>query len=350
MPSLGAGRLKLRGEDLRVYGTDKEHALRIAEDPFYKQMAADFTKYQIAVDVFAFSDKYIDIASLGTLQNTMEVRYITTRVSNSELYRDLTRETAWEAVMRVRCGKGTEADFSVFTFMGIRFTTYHGNFMLRSTDLLALPAIDCDKAYAMQLSLEETLLTTQTVYFQVALLYTASCGERRIRIHTLAAPTVADLGEMYSQADTGAIVSLFSRLAIEKTLFSKLEDARNFVQLKIVKALKEYRNLYSVQHRLGSRMIYPESLKFLPLYGLALCKSTPLTLNLMNAAQLPSSQADELKHIVKRLPLLSESLDSREVYIFMMMVFGLFYGLVERLIPSYLRIFLDQSLQLSYQG
>lgn len=43
--------------------------------------------------------------------------------------------------------------------------------MLRSTDLLALPAVDCDKAFAMQLTLEETLLTTQTVYFQVALLY-----------------------------------------------------------------------------------------------------------------------------------------------------------------------------------
>ena len=55
--------------------------------------------------------------------------------------------------------------------VGVRFTSYHGNFMLRSTDLLALPAVDCDKAYAAQLSLEETLLTTQTVYFQVALLY-----------------------------------------------------------------------------------------------------------------------------------------------------------------------------------
>lgn len=55
-----------------------------------------------------------------------------------------------------------------------------------------------------------------------------------------------------------------------------MEDARNSVQLRIVKALREYRNLYAVQHRLGGRMIYPESLKFLPLYGLALCKSTPL--------------------------------------------------------------------------
>lgn len=64
--------------------------------------------------------------------------------------------------------------------------------------------------------------------------------------------------------------------AIEKTLSHKLEDARNSVQLRIVKALKEYRNLHAVQHRLGGRMIYPESLKYLPLYGLALCKSTPL--------------------------------------------------------------------------
>ncbi|KAF7120196.1 hypothetical protein RHSIM_Rhsim13G0029400 [Rhododendron simsii] len=295
LPSLGVGRLRLRGDDLRVYGTDKEHAIRIAEDPFYKQMAADCTKYQIAVNIYAFSDKYTDIASLG-----------------------------------------------------VRFTSYHGNFMLRSSDLLALPAVDCDKAFAMQLTLEETLLTTPTVYFQVALLFTSSSGERRIRVHTAAVPVVADLGEMYRHADTGAIVSLLCRLAIEKTLSYKLEEARNSVQQRIVKALKEYRNLYAVQHRLVGRMIYPESLKFLPLYGLALCKSIPLrggyadaqldercaaghimmTLPVRNLLQLlypnlvridevlmkAKSTADEFK--VSRLPLTAESLDSRGLYIY----------------------------------
>ncbi|RAL45924.1 hypothetical protein DM860_006078 [Cuscuta australis] len=273
LPSLGIGRLMLRGDDPRLYGTDKEHMLRIPEDPFYKQMAADFTKYQISVNVYTFSDKFTDLATLGTLSKYTggQVYYYPSFHASihqdklrHELERDLTRETAWESVMRIRCGKG------------IRFTTYHGNFMLRSTDLLALPAADCDKAYAMQLSLEETLLTTQTVYFQVALLYTSSSGERRIRVHTAAAPVVAELGEMYRLADAGAIVSLFSRLAIEKTLSSKLEEARNSVHLRIVKAFREYRNLYAVQHRLAGRMIYPESLKLLPLYGLALSKSTPL--------------------------------------------------------------------------
>lgn len=72
LPSLGIGRLRLRGDDPRVYGTDKEHTLRIPEDPFYKQMAAEFTKHQIAVDIFAFSEKYSDIASLG--ENTTKAK------------------------------------------------------------------------------------------------------------------------------------------------------------------------------------------------------------------------------------------------------------------------------------
>lgn len=64
--------------------------------------------------------------------------------------------------------------------------------------------------------------------------------------------------------------------AIEKSLSYKLEDARNAVKVRIIKAIREYRNLFPVQHRSSGRMIYPESLKFLPLYGLALCKSIPL--------------------------------------------------------------------------
>ncbi|KAI8522967.1 hypothetical protein RHMOL_Rhmol13G0038400 [Rhododendron molle] len=345
LPSLGVGRLRLRGDDLCVYGTDKEHALRRAEDPFYKQMAADCTKYQISVNIYAFSDKYTDIASLGTLAKYTggQVCYYSSFHSaihkeklRHELARDLTRETAWEAIMRIRCGKG------------LRITSYHGNFMLHSTDIIALPAVDCDKAFAMQFTLEETLLTTQTVYFQVGLLFTSSSGERRIRVHTAAIPVVADLGEMYRQADTGAVVSLLCRLAIEKTLSYKLEEARNSIQQRIIKALKEYRNLYAVQHRLVGRMIYPESLKFLPLYGLALCKSIPLrggypdaqldepcaaghtmmALPVKNLLQwlYPNlvrideflvkaySEANEFK--VSRLPLTAESLDSRGLYIY----------------------------------
>ena len=69
----------------------------------------------------------------------------------------------------------------------------------------------------------------------------------------------------------GAITSLLSRLAIEKKPLShKLEEARHVIQLRIVRSLQEYRNLFAVQHRLAGRLIYPDSLKLLPLYGPAL--------------------------------------------------------------------------------
>ena len=58
----------------------------------------------------------------------------------------------------------------------MRFNTYHGHFLLRSSDLMALPAVDCDKAFAMQMILEESLLTSQTAYLQAALLYPSALG------------------------------------------------------------------------------------------------------------------------------------------------------------------------------
>ena len=65
LPSLGIGRLKLRGDDPRIYGTEKEHQLRVTEEQFYKHMAADFSKYQIGVNIYAFAERYTDLASLG---------------------------------------------------------------------------------------------------------------------------------------------------------------------------------------------------------------------------------------------------------------------------------------------
>ncbi|KAJ3670278.1 hypothetical protein LUZ60_010602 [Juncus effusus] len=345
LPSIGVGRLRLRGDDVRAYGTEKEHQLRMPEDPFYKQMAAEFVKNQIAVDVFALASRFCDIASLGVMAKYTggQVYYypsfnISTHGEKLryELARDLTRETAWESVMRVRCGKG------------VRFTTYHGHFMLRSTDLLALPAVDCDKAFAMQFSLEETLMTTQTVYFQVALLYTSSSGERRIRVHTAAAPVVQDLAEMYRQADTGAIVCLFSRIAVETTSQSKLEDARQMLQLKLIKSLKEYKNMHAVKHRLSGRLIYPDSLKYLMIYVLALVKSSVLRggyaevaldercaagyafmvlpigsllrliypgLYRLDDVLIKAPQKENIEEEITRLPLTVQCLDTRGIYL-----------------------------------
>uniref|UniRef100_A0A8R7P8R9 Sec23/Sec24 helical domain-containing protein n=2 Tax=Triticum urartu TaxID=4572 RepID=A0A8R7P8R9_TRIUA len=54
-----------------------------------------------------------------------------------------------------------------------------------------------------------------------------------------------------------------------KTQSDKLDSVRQQLQLKLVRSLKEYWNLYVVQHQIGGRLIYPESLRYVPLYILA---------------------------------------------------------------------------------
>jgi len=78
---------------------------------------------------------------------------------NRDVERDLTRETGFEAVMRVRCSKG------------LRVQSHFGNIYLRSSDLIALPNIDADKAFGVQFALQENLTNVPYIYTQTALLF-----------------------------------------------------------------------------------------------------------------------------------------------------------------------------------
>jgi protein transport protein SEC24 len=52
----------------------------------------------------------------------------------------LRRNLGLEAVLRIRCTTG------------IQLNTFHGNFFMRSSDLLALPNVSPNNAYTFQLS------------------------------------------------------------------------------------------------------------------------------------------------------------------------------------------------------
>ncbi len=41
--------------------------LRVPDDPFYKRFAAEASRFQICIDVFAFGATYMDLPSLGAL-------------------------------------------------------------------------------------------------------------------------------------------------------------------------------------------------------------------------------------------------------------------------------------------
>ena len=67
---------------------------------------------------------------------------------------------------------------------------FHGNFFVRSTDLLAMPSVPVDQSYAIEVQIEEAI-TAPFVVFQTAVLHTSCFGERRIRVVNLALPTTS---------------------------------------------------------------------------------------------------------------------------------------------------------------
>lgn len=54
-------------------------------------------------------------------------------------------------------------------------SSFHGNFFVRSTDLLAMPAVPQDQSYAIEVTIEDTI-TSPFVVFQTAVLHTTCYG------------------------------------------------------------------------------------------------------------------------------------------------------------------------------
>ncbi|KAM9312521.1 protein transport protein Sec24A [Gastrophryne carolinensis] len=269
LPTLGAGALKPREEPNQKSTAKDIHNLTPATD-FYKKLALDCSGQQVAVDLFLLSGRYSDLASLGCISrysagstyyyrayhhqhNPVQVEKL-----QKELKRYLTRKIGFEAVMRIRCTKG------------LSIHTFHGNFFVRSTDLLSLPNVNPDAGYAVQMSVEENLTDTPVVSFQSALLYTSSKGERRIRVHTMCLPVVSALSDIYAGADVQAVVGLLANMAVDRSIASSLSDARDALVNAAIDSLTAYRSSVLTVQQPG--LLAPNSLRLFPMFVLALLK------------------------------------------------------------------------------
>ncbi|CAH0487183.1 unnamed protein product [Peronospora farinosa] len=274
LPSAGNGALRNR-DNPRLYGTDKEHTLLQAADTFYRTNAIDFCRQQVSVDMFLFSSMYTDIASLGSLSkySAGQVYYYPAfnaerdgEKFSKELAHCLVRESAWEAVMRVRCTKG------------MRLANFYGNFFLRGPDLLALPTCNADSTFAVEITHSDALLTSSTISVQAGVLYTNSGGERRIRVHTVCIPVTKLFAELFRQVDQDALCNIMAKNALEIALKTGLDSGRSRLQTQCADIVRAYRNsgAYGTKQSSGYQLHLPESIQLLPLYIMSLLKNPTL--------------------------------------------------------------------------
>lgn len=213
LPNVGPGALAAREDPTQRANNEVLH-LNPAND-FYKRLALECSGQQIAVDLFVLNSQYVDIATISGISRFSGgcihhfPLFKAERVIQNEKFercfrRYLTRKIGFEAVMRIRCTRG------------LSIHTFHGNFFVRSTDLLSLPNVNPDAGFGMQVAIDENLADVQSVCFQAALLYTSSKGERRIRVHTMCLPVTANLTDVINSADQQCIVGLLAKMAVDR--------------------------------------------------------------------------------------------------------------------------------------
>jgi len=193
---------------------------------------------------------------------------------------------------------------------GLAIHTFHGNFFVRSTDLLALPNVNPDAGFGMQVTIEEPLQDIPTVCFQAAVLYTSSKSERRIRIHTFCMPVTKSLNEIMNGADQEAIIGLVAKMAVDRTTMNSLKEAKD----AMCNVGQDYLQAYGMQHTTHNRngnssgLVSPHSLRLLPTYLLALMKNVAFRFAAVADKQSKNSQVkvDErvyAMHLMKTMPL-----------------------------------------------
>ncbi|CEP03242.1 unnamed protein product (mitochondrion) [Plasmodiophora brassicae] len=268
LPRTGLGALDDR-DNQTIYATDKEKELFLPQDSYYQVLATTCAERFIAVDLFVCANAYVDIATVGVLSNMTggQVFYYPDFHAakdgyslESDILTTLTRESGFEGVMVVR------------TSAGLKVADHFGNFFRRHTSEIELPAIDCDKSFAVRLEHESALSDKSFVGIQAALLYTTFNGERRIRVHTVRAPCTTSLPTVFRHSDLYAVVNLSLRQAALQTIEQGVSSTRSSLRQAVIDVLHTYRK-HCASASSSGQLILPESLKLLPLYTLGLMKS-----------------------------------------------------------------------------
>ncbi|KAI1112518.1 hypothetical protein F5Y14DRAFT_265111 [Nemania sp. NC0429] len=274
LPTWGPGRLFMR-DDGKYPGGEIDKKLFTTEHPEWKKIAEKMVTAGVGVDFFlaAPSGGYLDVATIGHVSSTTggETFYYPNFVAgrdnaklSQEIKHTVTRETGYQALMKVRCSNG------------LQIASYHGNFIQHTFGAdLEIGVIDADKAIGVTFGYDGKLDSKLDAHFQSALLYTTASGQRRVRCCNVIASVSENARECMKFIDQDAVYSIIAKEAASKlsSSSSTLKEIRQVVTEKTVDILAGYRTNFSSQPHPPGQLVMPEKLKELSMYMLGLIKT-----------------------------------------------------------------------------
>ena len=227
----GPGKLKNR-EDRKLLGTEKEKAVLSPQTNYYNNLGQDLVNVGCGVDMYVFNEQYVDLSTIGqvcrlTGGSVYKFSYFQKDHDGprllEDLKRNLSREVAFNAVMRVR------------TSAGVRPVEFYGHFYMANTQDIDLAAMDSSKAVAIEIKHDDKLAEDDGVYLQAALLYTSVGGQRRIRVLNLSLNTCTQMADLYKNCDLDTLMNFFGKMTMFKFLEVTAKQVRGMECIQFIR-------------------------------------------------------------------------------------------------------------------
>lgn len=217
-----------------------------------KEYSVAICHTQVSIELFVCTQQSVNLSSLyhlssltaGNVHYAPLKSHVGSMKLSEELKHVLTRESGWEAVMRIRVSKGW------------KITNWFGHCYIRGSDLMVLPNCHADQTFTITFEHEDNVVTKNVAYFQSALLHTISGGERRICVSTYAVPVSDNFGEVLLSVDPEATVATAAQLAINTGINGKLSDARSQLQTLCSRISNTMSTVGSLQDVTGKIVMY----------------------------------------------------------------------------------------------
>ncbi|KAI9025020.1 hypothetical protein CLU79DRAFT_699971, partial [Phycomyces nitens] len=295
LPNVGEG--AIRSEDFKKTASSDMPIMSYQEE-FYRSISSDCCKTNISIEMFVFGSHSVDLSTMNVLSRFTggQTHYFPGFTSKNgaeanklrqEIRCILKQDIGLEGVMRTRCSSG------------IICKSFHGNFTPLASDVMLLPNVPQGQSFHFELSIEAEICTPAS-FFQTALIYTTSSGERRIRVMTLYLPVTKSLSELYAHADQVAIAKSLCVQSIEKAVTQKRRDGTTYLIKEVIGICKSYsKEMTSAKPNTNNNIQISRSLSLLPLLIFGILKSE--TFNDVNA--IPLNICTQTTLLLRSLPL-----------------------------------------------
>lgn len=197
---------------------------------------------------------------------------------SNELYHNLSRKLAWEAVFRIRLSHGFQQ------------TTSYGNIQIKNktADLILAPTIDSDRTFMYEFekcpddASKDNMgrigrISKNFVFIQSALLYSTSEGQRRIRCHNVAVPLCNNVSDAYEYLDVTAATCILARKSLNKfKTLPNTEATRSVIEAALNNMCRA--NQRHTRLERGQQFQFSDNMQYFIMYVLGLLKSKVISI------------------------------------------------------------------------